>query len=142
MGTMTVRTTSRRGLAIGLVTAAASLGVAPAASAEEIVIGKKVKGPAGACQGNHVENDNVKVCFHPDGEWLYVKDVAKDGRSAYGQIASRDRHCRNPYGRGTWVKCNYSFREGTPVSFRGYTRDNEGRVNLMRNETPYNHKLA
>ena len=95
-----------------------------------------------ACQGNNAENDSVKVCFHPDGEWLYVQDKDADGRSAYGQISNRDRHCRNPCGKGAWVRCNYSFTDGHTVAFRGYTRDNEGAINIMRNETPYTADLA
>ncbi len=133
----------RRGVVPVLIAAAVAVGAAPGvASAEEIEIGQKVRGPADACTGNDVSNDNVRVCFRSDGEWLYVQDREADGRSAYGQIANRDRHCRNPYGQGTWVRCNYSFREGSPVSFRGYTRDNEGRINLMRNETIWTAKLA
>lgn len=121
--------------------AAAGLTVPAAASAGE-TIGKKVRGPAGACKDNWVTNDNVQVCFHPRGEYLFVKDKASDGRSAYGEITSRDDVCRNPYGAGTWVRCNYSFREGSPVTFRGYTQDNEGSINWKRNETTYTSRLA
>lgn len=137
--TATIRT--RRAIAPLLATLA--VGLVPAtASAEEIDTGQKVRGPGTACLGNNAENDNVKVCFQEDGEYLYVKDKAADGRSAYGQIAGRDRHCRNLHGKGTWVRCNFSFDEGSTVTFRGYTKDNTGRINFTRNETPYTSDLA
>ncbi|PTL54864.1 hypothetical protein [Paraconexibacter algicola] len=125
-----------------LTTLAVGLVPVSVASAEEVQIGQKVKGPGKTCAGNVAENDNVKVCFRRDGEYLYVQDKAADGRSAYGQLADRDRHCRNPYGKGTWVRCDYSYREGSTVAFRGYTRDNEGSINIMRNETRYTSELA
>lgn len=133
-----------RNLARALVLAALVAGAAPAAaSADEVVVtGEKVRGPGTACEGNNASNDHVKVCFQPDGEWIYVRDQDSDGRSAYGQVAGRDRHCRNPYGDGTWVRCNYSFREGTGVSFRGYTKDNGSWPNPKRNETYYTVDLA
>ena len=46
----------------------------------------------------------------------------------------------NPYKQGSWVRCNYSFREGSAAGFR--TRDNEGRINLMRDETRWAIDLA
>jgi hypothetical protein len=134
---------TRRRLSLSLVVAALAVGAAPsAASADVFVIGEKVSGPGTACNGNNASNDHVKVCFQPDGEWLYVKDANADGRSAVGQISGRDRICRNPNGVGTWVRCNYSFREGSVVTFRGYTRDTEGLVNWDRDETPYTSDLA
>ena len=133
----------RRHVLSSLIVAALVVGVAPAtASADEIVIGESVSGPGNACDGNNAANDNVKVCFQPDGEWIYVKDVAADGRSAYAVVAGRDRVCRNPHGQGTWVRCNYSFREGNTVTFRGYTRDNEGIINAYRNHTGWTADLA
>jgi len=56
-----------------------------AASAEEIVTGEKVKGPGTACEGNNVSNDHVKVCFQPDGEWIYVRDQDSDGHRQKNQ---------------------------------------------------------
>lgn len=132
-----------RTIARTLLAATAALAIVPAgASAEEIEIGQKVPGPGSACKGNNAVNDSVKVCFQPGGEWLYVKDKDADGRSAFGEIANRDRRCRNPYGKGTWVRCNYSYPDGHTVTFRGYTRDNEGAINIMRNETRYTSDLA
>ena len=133
----------RRHVLLSLIVAALATGVAPAtASAEEIVIGEKVTGPGYACRRQQRENDNVKVCFQPDGEWIYVRDMKTDGRSAYGEVEGRDRVCRNPHGQGAWARCNYSFREGSRVAFRGFTRDNEGRINLKRNETLWTYELA
>jgi hypothetical protein len=132
-----------RHVLLSLIAAALEAGVAPAtASADEIVIGEEVHSPLDACLGNNAENDNVKVCFREDGEWIYVRDKKADGRSAYGEIDGRDRVCRNPYGQGAWARCNYSFREGSRVTFRGFTRDNEGRINLKRNETLWTYELA
>ena len=134
---MTMRTPA------SLVLAALALAAAPsAASADGVDIGQKVRGPGNACQGNSVGNDSVKVCFQPDGEYLYVKDKDADGRSAYGDMMSGYDDCRNPYGKGTWVRCNYAFREGTPVGFRGFTKDNEGRINWTRDETEWTQDLA
>ena len=133
----------RRYLSLSLIVAALAVGAAPAtASADIIVAGEKVSGPGSACDGNNASNEHVKVCFQPDGEWLYVRDSAADGRSAFGQISGRDRVCRNSHGSGTWARCNYSFREGSAVTFRGYTRDGEGIVNWMRDETAWNMDLA
>src|SRR5687768_14066345 len=133
-----------RNLASALALAALVAGAVPAAaSADEVVVtGDKVKGPGTACEGNNVSNGHVKVCFQPDGEWIYVRDQDSDGRSAYGQVSGRDRHCRNPYGDGTWARCNYSFREGSGVTFRGYTKDNGGWPNPKRDETYYTTDLA
>lgn len=136
------RFTHRRLAAVPLAAALALALTAGPAAAEQIEVGKKVRGPGHACKGNHASNDHVTVCFASKGEWLYVKDGEADGRSAYGQIIGRDRHCRNPYGAGTWVRCNYSFREGSVVTFRGYTRDSGAWPNPMRNETLYTSKLA
>ena len=59
---------------LSLIATALVAGVAPAtASADEIVIGEEVPYPGDACLGNNAENDNVKVCFQPDGEWIYVE---------------------------------------------------------------------
>ena len=78
------KTLKRRHLPLSLIVAALVVGAAPAtASAQEIVIGEKVSGPGTACDGNNASNGHVKVCFQPGGEWLYVKDVDDDGRSAY-----------------------------------------------------------
>ena len=132
-----------RRVTLSLIVAALAVGVAPAtASADEIVIGEKVGSAGDACDGNNAANGHVKVCFQPDGEWLYVRDAAADGRSAYGLVWGRDRVCRNPHGEGTWARCNYSFREGNSVKFKGYTRDNEGAINLFRDHTAWTLDLA
>ena len=39
-------------------------------------------------------------------------------------------------------KVSKSTKNGQPVTFRGYTKDNEGRINITRNETPYTQDLA
>lgn len=40
------------------------------------------------------------------------------------------------------MRCNYSYREGSTVGFRGYTRDNECSIDIMRNETRRTADLA
>jgi hypothetical protein len=48
------------------------------------------------------------------GDYLFVKDTCKDGRSAVGRVSwspNEYRTCRNPYGRGTWARCNFDWPE-------------------------------
>ena len=125
---------------------------APAASADEsadpdyVKTGTRVSGPANACSdGSNARNGHVKVCFAEVGDKLYVYDADRDGRSAYGEF---DEHftafaggdykaCRNPYGEGTWAVCSYSILPNTRVKFFGYTRDNKGVINLVRDYTTF-----
>lgn len=127
------------GLAMLCVTAAP----AHAIGDSQVKTGTKVSGPDGACgDDDNASNTNVTVCFKAYGDKLYVKDGEADGRSAYGQFDSDyvywnggdTKACRNPYGAGTWVVCDYAIVEGTSVKFRGFTQDNEGTINLERNE--------
>lgn len=112
------------------------LGASPAAA--DIRVGTRVSGPDGACANTSASNSHVTVCFAAYGDYLYVKDGDNDGRSAYGYFTwpgDRD-DCRNPYGVGTWVRCNYDLPENMRISYKGYTRDNEGAINIVRNVTP------
>lgn len=97
----------------------------------QVKTGTKVSGPDGACGDNdNASNTNVTVCFKAYGDKLYVKDGEADGRSAYGQFDSDyvywnggdTKACRNPYGAGTWVVCDYAIVEGTSVSSAGSRR--------------------
>ena len=51
------------------------------------------------------------------GDYVYVKDTCKDGRSAVARITGQEdghwhtRICRNAYGKGTWARCNYDWLE-------------------------------
>ncbi len=108
--------------------------------------GAQVSSTDGACSdGNNASNTHVRVCFKEYGDKLYVYDAEPDGRSAYGEF---DEHyttfaggdykaCRNRHGYGTWAVCDYSIAENTRVKFFGYTRDNEGTVNIVRNPTSF-----
>lgn len=131
---------------------AGSVAFAAPAAADEypdpdyVKIGTRVSGPNGSCaDGKKASNDHVVVCFKEYGDKLYVKDAKKDGRSAYGEF---DEHyttfnggdyksCRNPYGVGTWAVCDYAIAENTRVKFFGYTRDNEGAGNIVRDATSF-----
>lgn len=111
-----------------------------AVAADDVKIGTRVAGPNGACaDGQNANNSHVRVCFKAYGEKLYVKDKAQDGRSAYGryEYPYNLKTCRNRSGNGTWVVCDYSIPEGRQVKFRGYTRDNEGTFNWIRDRTSW-----
>lgn len=108
--------------------------------------GTLVADSANAClDGNNVGNGHVVVCFASSGDKLYVRDVSKDGRSAYGEF---DEHytsfsggdyktCRNPHGYNTWAVCDYTILANTRVKFFGYTRDNEGTFSVTRDVTAF-----
>lgn len=113
-----------------------ALGAAPASAA--VRVGTLVSGPNGACADTSASNSHVTVCYQADGDYLYVKDGDNDGRSAYGYFTwggeGRDE-CRNPYGQGTWVRCNYDLVEGWRIMYQGYTQDNQGAINIKRDWT-------
>lgn len=111
-----------------------TLAAAPASAADRT--GTRVSGPSGACSNAQASNTNVTVCYQAAGDYLYVKDGEADGRSAYGYFHTFSRdHCRNPYGAGTWVRCNYDLPEDFRIIYQGYTKDNEGAINIKRNFT-------
>jgi hypothetical protein len=60
-------------------------------------------------------NDFTQVCVHFDGDIVYVKDGRTDSHSALGEISASSgvpiRICRNPYGNGTWARCNFDWAE-------------------------------
>lgn len=123
-----------------------SVGIAAPAHAVgsgEVREGTLVSGPGASCNdtADNADNSYVKVCFEPDGDYLYVRDDEQDGRSAYGRFDSgwepgRDA-CRNKHGIGTWVRCNYDITEGRPAKFQGFTQDNAGWLNPERNHTAW-----
>lgn len=51
------------------------------------------------------------------GDYIYVKDMCRDGRSAvvrlrpYGGDNRATRICRNPHGVDTWARCNFDWPE-------------------------------
>ncbi|MEO6500909.1 MAG: hypothetical protein ABIQ09_03255 [Jatrophihabitantaceae bacterium] len=103
--------------------------VAPAQAAESFQVGTLVSGPDGACTKYMAANTHVKVCFAAYGEKLYVQDRAADGRSAIGELTFSTVGCRNKYGSGTWVRCDYNIPEGWHTTMIGSTRDFEGIIN-------------
>ncbi len=129
---MMFRTLAVTGAAATLVLTA---GISPASAA--VRIGTQVSGPNGACADTSASNSHVKVCYQATGDYLYVKDDAKDGRSAYGSFTWPDNKdtCRNPYGNGTWVRCNYDLPENMRIMYLGYTQDNEGTFNPIHDKT-------
>lgn len=109
--------------------------VSPAQAAESFQVGTLVAGPDGACQQYMAANNHVKVCFDPYGEKLYVQDRAQDGRSAIGELAFSTMGCRNKFGEGTWVRCDYDIPEGWHTTMIGSTRDFEGTFNWTQDIT-------
>ncbi|MFE9201174.1 hypothetical protein [Micromonospora sp. NPDC007230] len=60
---------------------------------------------------------NTTVCVDYYGDYVYVKDGKTDGNSAIGAVSAYEgsysfRYCRNPYGSGTWARCNFDWIEG------------------------------
>jgi len=118
----------------GTVVLLAGIGATPAYAADGRA-GTKVSDPNGACADNSVGNTHVQVCYLDYGDKLYVKDKEADGRSAYGYITWPDKEpCRNSYGAGTWVMCNYDIPEDMRILYKGYTQDNEGYFNPWHDE--------
>lgn len=107
----------------------------PADAAEKYKLGTKISGPGSNCNKYMAANTHVKVCWQPDGEKLYVYDGSADGRSAVGETDWSLTGCRNKYGKGTWVVCDYDFVEGHKTDMRGFTRDFEGLTNWVHDIT-------
>lgn len=122
-------------VACGVVGFSVIAPVAPAQAAESWQVGTVVPGPDGACQKYMAANSHVKVCFAPLGEKLYVQDRASDGRSAIGELEFSSVGCRNKFGEGTWVRCDYEIPEGWHTTMIGATRDFEGTFNFTRDVT-------
>lgn len=119
---------------------------APTTAAATEVVGTKVSAPADlsefGCDGDHtVANSHVKVCFKPSGDKVYVKDGSADGRSGMAELnvmsTGRNTVCRNKHGAGSWAYCDFNFIEHRAVSFRGYTLDHEGLINVEHDHTAW-----
>jgi hypothetical protein len=109
---------------------------APAHAETGVRIGVRVSDANGACANKSASNGHVKVCFGAAADKLYVQDRYQDGRSAYGAFGYGDyATCRNPYGVGTWVVCDYDLPEKTIYKYYGFTQDNEGAYNPMHDIT-------
>lgn len=123
---------SRRFLtaAIGALTlTASSLAVAPGAHADTVwQVGVEVSNP-GTTDGevNSFPEDGypcdsggsveATAAVKLAGDYIFVKDTCKDGRSAIARITGQEdghfhtRICRNKLGKGTWVRCNFDWPE-------------------------------
>ena len=59
------------------------------------------------------------------GDYVYVYDDCKDGRSAIAAITGHEdghfhkRYCRNLHGKGTWARCNFDWPEGSAKNLIG-----------------------
>ena len=131
---------------MGIVAAAAALllvGTSTPASAVgdgDVRLGTLVPDANGSCNaGDIAENTHVKVCFGATADKLYVLDKDNDGRSAYGRFdtgwVGYQKACRNKYGQGKWVVCDYDLTEGIMAKFQGFTQDNEGIFNPEHDHT-------
>jgi hypothetical protein len=69
---------------------------------------------------------DVRACWKEPGDYWYVADIRADGRSvgavwedAYpgGDFLRRQGICRNPYGYGTWARCNKDYWELDTIYF-------------------------
>jgi hypothetical protein len=81
----------------------------------------------GQCMTSGVSwGHNTSVCVKYDGDYVYVRDGQADGHAAIGKIVAMEgsvstRYCRNPYGYGTWARCNFDWSEsGVKVVYGGY----------------------
>ncbi|WP_335991946.1 hypothetical protein [Glycomyces sp. MUSA5-2] len=80
------------------------------------VYGTKVAGPIGECMTANAAHGSTQVCIQYDGDYVYVRDGDKDGYGAtalvYTEFGSiNHRWCANAEGYGTWVRCNFDWRE-------------------------------
>jgi hypothetical protein len=133
-------------LAAGLLLVGVTSSPANAVSDSQTRIGVRVADANGSCADGSAENTHVKVCFDPGSDRLYVKDKDTDGRSAYGMfdggwVGDRDA-CRNPYGAGTWVMCDYDLQEYIMAKYQGFTQDNEGTFNFERDHTNWDYECT
>jgi hypothetical protein len=86
------------------------------------------------CMGNRPPSTpQAYACWEPDGDYWYVKDNSADGHSAGAVWEDNDcptsacdhLHrkgiCRNPYGNGTWARCNKDYTESHQIWFTAAT---------------------
>jgi hypothetical protein len=71
----------------------------------------------GTPPGDHCATapDDTRVCIVYDGDVVYVKDGQVDSHSALGLVETDSgvplRICRNPYGSGSWARCDFDWIE-------------------------------
>lgn len=126
-------TSARRVLPLCLLSVAAAAGAMIATpGAASAAVDHGCNGP----YDNRTYNDQLEVCFQPNGDTFWVHDKASDGRSAYAEWTNprtgESGTCRNSMGAGTWGACGYDFRETDVIVYAGFTKDNEGNMNIIR----------
>jgi hypothetical protein len=62
------------------------------------------------------------------GDYVYVRDLCADGKSAVGRVwsptgATDVRICRNSLGAGTWARCDFDWPEGIRLGISAGTYD-------------------
>jgi hypothetical protein len=78
--------------------------------------GVEVAGPIGQCMTANAAHGKTQVCIQYDGDYVYVKDGDADGYGAAALVLSEFgdinmRWCANRHGYGSWVRCNFNWRE-------------------------------
>lgn len=78
--------------------------------------------PLDECFGS--DDQRIEVCVRKYGDYIFVRDKETDGWGAVAIVSRRDfggyvRKCRNPYGAGTWARCNFNWSEGHRWWVRG-----------------------
>jgi hypothetical protein len=73
---------------------------------------------------------DVYICVRKSDDVVWVKDTEADGHSAVGEVTTNDevtRVCRNRYGSGTWVKCDWNWVEnsGNALSAEEFDADTD-----------------
>jgi hypothetical protein len=79
-----------------------------------------------------VSHTGAEVCFTPNGDLIFVRDIKADGYAAVGEFIvagtnpSRSGSCVNNLGVGNWGLCNKNFPEDKVIYFNGarYTKGN------------------
>ena len=74
----------------------------------------------------HIES-HYKVEFHPYGEWLWIYDLNRDGRSAYVEVSygGTTKVYATPSAADSPRRVNLSVKEGEPVTIVLYDRYDE-----------------
>lgn len=81
-----------------------------------------------------ISNDYALVCYHADGDRLFVQDKNADGESAamlwhvFLNGPDRDGECINSHGSSPqpWGVCNKSFAEDQRICIRAARIDRDG----------------
>lgn len=74
---------------------------------------------SGFCGDGEGEPGSSYVEVRKSDDTVWVKDICADGMSATAKVTTYDeaghdvrhRKCRNPYGKGTWAKCDFNWED-------------------------------